>query len=131
MEKELKWLVDRVAHLEAQLADLSQHITVQGSGYLEIRNVKIVADGHNLDTILALGSNNASGWQRPLAVDGAVKCLICEELTEKELICGQCRNAILDARAVGAEGHLATLSEAVSRGLLTKWIEEQLEGMEE
>lgn len=128
-------LQKRVGELEAQVNGLTSELMRilphlrEMNGYLEISNAKIVATGHNVETILVLGANHASGWQNPIAIDGHVKCLSCKEPAYGEVFCDLCKEAILDMRAMGV-GQLSALAEALSRGLLGDWVEEQLERME-
>lgn len=117
--------------LEERLQTLERFIHINlGSDYVEIRNLKVITDGHNQAAILALGSGGASGWQVPIKVDGTTKCMICEELSESSLVCRECQMAVMSMRAEGQIEGLTSFAEAVSQGLIERWIEEQLEGME-
>lgn len=128
------WLGPQAAKL-AEFA--SRHLDVS-NGAVSIKNAKLVVTDHNMQHIVVLGSSHASGWQKPIGIDATVKCIICEEMSVNDLICEECKTAIMFVRgskSLQAMGDFIdkfpVMAEAVSKGLLQKWIEDQIEEMEE
>lgn len=70
------------------------------SNALKIFNASFSTDFAGARAVIAIDGRGSPGVQKPIAVDGQVKCIVCDEWSEFHLICEECRTAVNFARSI-------------------------------
>lgn len=127
-----------------KLSVLMQHIKPpsKATGNLILTDVEVRVNSYNRSGVIHVDGHDRPGWHKVISVEGPVKCLVCDGLTTDQAVCDDCSKAVAVIREIGARelveigkaihnSGLAELANAVSKGLITKWIQDQMEEMEE
>jgi len=71
-----------------------------GADAMKLYNASFSTNIEGAPAVIAIDGRGAPGVQKPIAVDGQVKCIVCDEWSEFHLICEECRTAVNFARSI-------------------------------
>lgn len=132
--------LNNLGKMTAKLEFICAHVEQAGSS-IKIIDLEVGVGTFNKTAVMVIDGTDRPGWHRSIQVRGPIKCLGCDGLTYDQVLCDDCSKAVAVIREVGAKqlveigkaihnSGLAELAEAVTKGLLTDWIANQMKEME-
>jgi hypothetical protein len=126
-----------------RLLALTQPIS---SNSIELKNVRLTTDIPGTPYVVSIDGQGVNGWQQPIGINGAVKCMVCGSLVENNPVCDDCKKAIMAWRLSRSDGTVDTslmdrvldffnnsklhaFFEMAGEAAFEKWMANELAGM--
>lgn len=113
--------------------------------FIQLNDIKLGTSITGTQYVVAIDGKGVHGWQRPFGIDGSVKCMVCDGLSQSLPVCDDCRAAILAFRMIHTDREknnaveslinaftntkLKAFFELAGEAAFEKWMAKELEEM--